>query len=100
MVTAGLSPRGSSELSGLESYYVNKTAELEALVREKEITTKRLEAQRNELNAKVRLLKEEISLVLESGSHVGEVARMMGKKKIHILYIEFLRVKSTHLFRS
>ncbi|CAD7940431.1 unnamed protein product [Amoebophrya sp. A120] len=77
-----MSPRGMSDLSGLEAYYVTKTAELEAEVREKEATTKRLEAQRNELNAKVRLLKEELSLLLESGSQVGEVARTMGKKKV------------------
>ena len=83
MVSGGMmSPRGGSDLSGLESYYANKTAELEALVREKEVTTRRLEAQRNELNGKVRLLKEELGLLLESGSHVGEVARMMGKRKV------------------
>ncbi len=49
-----MSPRGQSDLSGLEAYYVNKTAEMEALVREKEHTTRRLEAQRNELNGKVQ----------------------------------------------
>ena len=47
------SPRGASDLSGLDAYYVSKTNELEAMVREKEHTTRRLEAQRNELNAKV-----------------------------------------------
>ncbi|CAD7953426.1 unnamed protein product [Amoebophrya sp. A25] len=82
MVAMGMSPRGMSDVSGLEAYYVNKTAELEAEVRDKEATTRRLEAQRNELNSKVRQLKEELSLLLESGSQVGEVARTMGKKKV------------------
>lgn len=77
-----MSPRGMSDLSGLEAYYINKTAELEAEVREKSHTVSRLEAQRNELNSKVRLLKEELSLLLESGSHIGEVARAMGKNKV------------------
>eukprot|EP01051_Picozoa_sp_SAG22_P011932 SAG22_NODE_1192_length_5204_cov_12.812929_3_plen_407_part_00 len=43
---------------------------------------KRLQAQRNELNAKVRELKEELRLLQEPGSYVGEVVKIMGKKKI------------------
>ena len=43
---------------------------------------RRLEAQRNELNAKVRLLHEELQLLQEQGSHVGEVIRAMDKKKV------------------
>jgi hypothetical protein len=38
---------------GMESYYETKMAELETAIREKVNTTKRLEAQRNELNGKV-----------------------------------------------
>ncbi len=56
MPVSAMSPRGQSDLSGLEAYYVNKTAELEAAIREKEHTTRRLEAQRNELNSKVSVV--------------------------------------------
>lgn len=41
----------------------------------------RLEAQRNELNDAVKKLKEEISLLEEPGSNVGEVVKLMGKNK-------------------
>ena len=41
-----------------------------------------MQAQRNELNAKVRLLKEELQLLHEQGSYVGEVVRAMDKKKV------------------
>ncbi len=43
---------------------------------------RRLEAQRNQLNAKVRLLREELQLLQESGSYVGEVVKLMGKKRV------------------
>ncbi|ORY59874.1 proteasome p45/SUG [Neocallimastix californiae] len=43
---------------------------------------RRLEAQRNQLNAQVRLLREELKLLQESGSHVGEVVKLMGKNKV------------------
>lgn len=43
---------------------------------------RRLEAQRNQLNAKVRLLREELGLLQEPGSYVGEVVKVMGKKKV------------------
>ena len=42
----------------------------------------RLEAQRNELNTKVRMLREEVGLLQEPGSYVGEVVKLMGKKKV------------------
>merc|ERR1712070_457150 len=52
------------------------------VVREKTENLRRLEAQRNELNAKVRLLREELSLLQEPGSYVGEVVKVMGRKKV------------------
>ncbi|XP_003370481.1 26S protease regulatory subunit 8 protein [Trichinella spiralis] len=56
----------------------NKAFELS----EKSRNLRRLTAQRNELNAKVRMLKEELSLLHEQGSYVGEVVRVMDKKKV------------------
>jgi 26S proteasome regulatory subunit T6 len=43
---------------------------------------RRLEAQRNLANAQVRLLREELSLLQEPGAYVGEVVKVMGKKKV------------------
>lgn len=48
----------------------------------KSLNLRRLEAQRNQLNAKVRLLREELQLLQEPGSHVGEVVKLMGKTKV------------------
>ena len=45
-------------------------------------TLRRLEAQRNLANAQVRLLREELSLLQEPGAYVGEVVKVMGKKKV------------------
>eukprot|EP00962_Isochrysis_galbana_P032067 scaffold10505_cov102-Isochrysis_galbana.AAC.7 len=55
---------------------------LQVIVREKTQNLRRLEAQRNELNSKVRLLREELSLLQEPGSYVGEVVKVMGRKKV------------------
>ena len=70
------------EGDGLASYYAAKIEELEVIVREKTQNLRRLEAQRNELNSKVRLLREELSLLQEPGSYVGEVVKVMGRKKV------------------
>jgi len=67
---------------GISSYYSAKVEELEVIVREKTQNLRRLEAQRNELNSKVRLLREELSLLQEPGSYVGEVVKVMGRKKV------------------
>ena len=70
---------------------------LQIEIRDKVKNLRRLEAQRNEINAKgtwlllaltmhihipvVRLLREELTLLSEPGSHVGEIAKLMGKSK-------------------
>merc|ERR1711977_444946 len=59
-----------------------KIESLEIQVRDKTNNLRRLEAQRNELNFRVRLLKEELQLLQEPGSYVGEVGKVMGKKKV------------------
>jgi len=55
---------------------------MEVLVREKAQNFRRLEAQRNELNTRVRNLREELQLLQEPGSYVGEVVKAMGKSKV------------------
>eukprot|EP00298_Acanthocystis_sp_HF-20_P018039 c21882_g2_i1.p1 GENE.c21882_g2_i1~~c21882_g2_i1.p1 ORF type:complete len:410 (-),score=151.69 c21882_g2_i1:89-1267(-) len=69
-------------LEGIASYYQSKTEDLEVVVREQTENLRRLEAQRNELNSKVRMLHEELQLLQEAGSHVGEVVKVMGKNKV------------------
>ncbi len=67
--------------SGLESYYKKKVEELELKILEKKANLRRLEAQRNEMNTLVKNLKEELYLLLQPASQIGEVSKMMGKKK-------------------
>jgi 26S proteasome regulatory subunit T6 len=87
---------------GFRSYYIQKIEELQLIVNEKGQNLRRLQAQRNELNAKgnlnepshpavitttnffllVRMLREELSLLQEQGSYVGEVVKPMDKKKV------------------
>jgi 26S proteasome regulatory subunit T6 len=55
---------------------------LEIAVRDGTQNLRRLEAQRNELNSRVRALKEELSLLQEPGSYIGEVVKVMGKTKV------------------
>ena len=71
-----------SSKSAMDTYYAAKIEELEVEVREKMLNLRRLEAQRNELNSKVRLLREELSLLQEPGSYVGEIVKVMGRKKV------------------
>jgi 26S proteasome regulatory subunit T6 len=51
-------------------------------INEKAQNLRRLQAQRNELNAKVRMLREELQLLQEQGSYVGEIVKAMDKKKV------------------
>ncbi|RZF37505.1 hypothetical protein LSTR_LSTR011892 [Laodelphax striatellus] len=67
---------------GFRPYYVTKIEELQLIVAEKSQNLRRLQAQRNELNAKVRMLREELQLLQEQGSYVGEVVKPMDKKKV------------------
>jgi 26S proteasome regulatory subunit T6 len=79
MAESGARP---STNEGIQQYYHTKIDELQLAVGEKTQNVRRLEAQRNELNAKVRLLHEELQLLQEQGSHVGEVIKPMNKKKV------------------
>lgn len=67
---------------GLKNYYIAKIEELQSILGEKSQDVRRLEAQRNELNAKVRMLREELMLLQEQSSYVGEVIKPMDKKKV------------------
>eukprot|EP01124_Arcella_intermedia_P000195 TRINITY_DN100_c0_g2_i1.p1 TRINITY_DN100_c0_g2~~TRINITY_DN100_c0_g2_i1.p1 ORF type:complete len:392 (+),score=74.29 TRINITY_DN100_c0_g2_i1:34-1209(+) len=67
---------------GIKSYYQQKHEEYDVVLREKAQNVRRLEAQRNDWNAKVRFIKEELMRLQEPGSYVGEVVKLMGKKKV------------------
>eukprot|EP00611_Tribonema_gayanum_P007340 TRINITY_DN166_c0_g1_i1.p1 TRINITY_DN166_c0_g1~~TRINITY_DN166_c0_g1_i1.p1 ORF type:complete len:419 (+),score=151.55 TRINITY_DN166_c0_g1_i1:192-1448(+) len=67
---------------GVKTYYQSKIDELDLVIRERTQNLQRLKAQRNELNAKVCLLREELHHLQESGSYVGEVVKPMGKNKV------------------
>ena len=69
------------ETLGLESYYKKRIEDLELKINEKKSNLRRLEAQRNEMNNLVKNLKEELYLLLQPASQIGEVSKMMGKKK-------------------
>eukprot|EP00607_Mallomonas_marina_P001959 CAMPEP_0182427296 /NCGR_PEP_ID=MMETSP1167-20130531/16853_1 /TAXON_ID=2988 /ORGANISM="Mallomonas Sp, Strain CCMP3275" /LENGTH=395 /DNA_ID=CAMNT_0024609427 /DNA_START=168 /DNA_END=1355 /DNA_ORIENTATION=+ len=69
---------------GLRRFYIGKIEELQILIRDKTQNLERLKAQRNELNTKVRLMREELTQLHEPGSYVGEVVKAMGKQKVLI----------------
>jgi len=70
------------EEPGLRAYYTSKLEELELAIRAKNNNLERLKAQRNELNTRVRQMREELTQLHEPGSHVGEVVKAMGKTKV------------------
>ena len=92
--------RAPAPPAGLKSYYQAKIEAAEIEINQKTQNLRRLEAQRNALNARgssthhswitvcgsrassVRLLREELQLLHEPGSYVGEVVKVMGKNKV------------------
>ena len=64
------------------SYFQQKSQELRATEKRRMDDYLRLEAQRNELNRRVRHLKDEVAMLQETGSHVAEVVKVMGKGKV------------------
>ena len=64
------------------SYYVSKIEEAQIKIRDKKQNLERLTAQRNELNTKVRLMREELTQLHEPGSYVGEIVKPIGKSKV------------------
>ena len=56
----------NSSQEGLRQYYVTKVEKLQLTVTERNQNLRRLQAQRNELNAKVRMLSEELQLLVRN----------------------------------
>uniref|UniRef100_A0A1I7XSG8 26S proteasome regulatory subunit 8 n=1 Tax=Heterorhabditis bacteriophora TaxID=37862 RepID=A0A1I7XSG8_HETBA len=80
-IAAAISQQSSDEQT-LKRYFKTKNDEAQQKVLEKRQNLSRLQAQRNELNSKVRMLKEELQQLHEQGSYVGEVSKVMDKKKV------------------
>lgn len=72
----------STSTSHAANYFRLKIHELRAIEKRKSDDYQRLDAQRSELNRRVRHLKEEVTMLLESGSLVADVAKVMGKTKV------------------
>jgi len=66
----------------LDTFYHNKIEAAKLSILEGQAVLRRLEAQRNDYNSRVRLLREELGLLQQPGSYVGEVVKVMGTKKV------------------
>jgi len=67
---------------GLESYYRSQLAAKRIEIADRTQDSRRLQAQRNDLNAQVRRLRDELSKLQEAGSYIGEVVKVMGKNRV------------------
>ena len=67
---------------GIRPYFEQQIQDTEIRIQQTTQNLRRLEAQRNKLNNKVRQLKDELRLLQEPGSYVGEVVKVMGLKKV------------------
>ncbi|ESL11298.1 proteasome regulatory ATPase subunit [Trypanosoma rangeli SC58] len=76
-VTASRSPSDP-----VSTYFLQKIQELRAQEKRFQDNYLRLESQRNELNRRVRHLKEEVQMLQESGSIVADVVQVLGKNKV------------------
>ncbi|TYI21907.1 hypothetical protein ES332_A06G070100v1 [Gossypium tomentosum] len=83
---------GAKQGEGLRQYYLQHIHELQLNLRQKTHNLNRLEAQRNELNSRVRMLREELQLLQEPGSYVGEVVKVMGKNKVLVKNIDITKI--------
>lgn len=66
----------------LDEYYHNKIESMKLEILKGQAALRRLEAQRNDYNSRVRLLREELGLLQQPGSYVGEVVKVMSTKKV------------------
>jgi len=82
----------------LDSFFHNKIESRKLEIIQGQAVLRRLEAQRNDYNSRgsikvshnqpswltpvVRLLREELGLLQQPGSYVGEVVKVMGTKKV------------------
>ena len=66
----------------LDKFFHDKIESMKLDIIQRQAVLRRLEAQRNDYNSRVRLLREELGLLQQPGSYVGEVVKVMGTKKV------------------
>lgn len=66
----------------LDTFFHNKIESMKLEIIHGQAKLRRLEAQRNDYNSRVRLLREELGLLQQPGSYVGEVVKVMSTKKV------------------
>ena len=69
-------------IMALNTFYRNKIESMRLEILQGQAKLRRLEAQRNDYNSRVRLLREELGLLQQPGSYVGEVVKVMSTKKV------------------
>lgn len=95
----------------LDTFFRNKIEGMKLEILQGQAVLRRLEAQRNDYNSRVRLLREELGLLQQPGSYVGEVVKVMSTKKVLVKvhpegkygqsdYRFVFRVPADHLFQS
>lgn len=73
---------GPATTMALDTFFHNKIESMKLEIIQGQAKLRRLEAQRNDYNSRVRLLREELGLLQQPGSYVGEVVKVMGTKKV------------------
>lgn len=74
--------RAKTVTMALDNFYHNKVEAMQLEILKGQAVLRRLEAQRNDYNSRVRLLREELGLLQQPGSYVGEVVKVMSTKKV------------------
>jgi 26S proteasome regulatory subunit T6 len=82
MATLTQPSASDSSNEGMSKYYTTKISSLSSTISSRTSDLQRLIATRNSLNAKVRMLREELLHLQEPGSYVGEVIQQMGEKNV------------------
>lgn len=80
--TSAPAHRAATITMALDNYYHNKIEAMKLEILKGQAVLRRLEAQRNDYNSRVRLLREELGLLQQPGSYVGEVVKVMSTKKV------------------
>jgi len=75
-------PAQSSSSVGIAAYYQSQIDSARIRLLDKQQNVRRLEAQRNRQNAEVRRLRDELNKLMESGSYIGEVVKVMSKSRV------------------
>ncbi|KAL6931190.1 probable 26S protease regulatory subunit 8 homolog [Hanseniaspora guilliermondii] len=69
-------------MPGIDTYYTSQIQEMNLRLSEKKKNISRLESQRNELNDRVKSLKDELKHLLEPASYIGEIIKIINDKKV------------------